>query len=340
MKTILFRKIFVLGYVMVLTVLLATAAVAKRPAPKADLALSMTRSPSSVQTGETVTHSISVSNLGPSVASRVKVIDTYESDPPGWAWGASATIDRGSCTVDSQITCTIESLGSGETIGMVVKISSQNAGTLINTASVSGDQIDPSASNNSASTSTEIYECSLSSQDRPGCPSVSMSDLTDPVNAGEIIVYDIQADSHYDYSDAYSSLVMNLPEGTELINARDPDGYLWGCSYSTYAGRVITCDYSRTRPNAKIALRVLKPGALTSTVYLYVGRSVASATAITQVGAARAPGADTPVPLNDVVGKWTHPIPNCISLGRCWPRLFEVVDFVLENTVRPLLPPN
>jgi uncharacterized repeat protein (TIGR01451 family) len=295
MKTRILRRASRLACVVIVVIVIAmsTAAMAKPPsASKADLAISMTDSPDPARTGSMVTFSILVSNAGPSQATRVQATDSY----PPEAAVMSVKSSRGSCDIDQQIVCSVGNLDSGETVEVVVELKSYTAGTLVNSAAVSGDQNDPARSNNSASTSTEIYDCS-------SCPTITISDTPDPAVAGEIIVYDIQGSAPYNSSAVLrgTQLVMRLPEGTEFLGATAFSCCAWIALSCTYADRTVSCG-GGTNPKATIAIRPLNAGQLTVEAGFFVkgfANPMASASAVTTVGPPRAPGTATPTSVRD-----------------------------------------
>lgn len=294
MKTRVMRKLLrSLSAVVVITVICAPTAIAK-PASKsaatakADVAISMADSPDPADIWETVTYAIQVSNGGPSTGKGISVKDVY----PAAAEVVSASSSRGSCSIAAEVTCSVGTIASGETVRIVVQIRTGTPGTLLNQVSVRGTQEDPDPSNNSASTSTEI-QCLR-------CPTVKISDTPDPAKAGEVVMYSIEGDFRGQTGSALergSRVIMRLPDSTEYLASAIQ--FVGGsCSYSD---RTVTCDGS-TRPNVNIAVRVLQAGALTATVDMFIRGNAepnASATTITSVGPARAPMADRPVQIFD-----------------------------------------
>ncbi len=249
---------------------------------KADLTISMTDSPDPARTGSTVTYSITVTNLGPSEATSVRLVDSY----PAGAGVVSATTDRGSCEIAAQVTCILGTIASGQTVGALIELYPGNTGTMTNTAEVLGAQSDPARSNNSVSVTTEVYECGW------WCPKVTMTDTPDPATAGEAIVYIIEGEARGPSAIHNGTrLTMTLPDGTEFLGAPE----------CTYKDRTVSCN-TGTKPSAKIAIRPLVPGQVTATVNLFIrGHSSpgATATTVTTVGPPRAPNSNTPAPLFD-----------------------------------------
>jgi len=120
--------------------------------PSADLSISKTRTPPTVLPGGNVTYSIFVTNNGPSVATNVVVTDTLPSGvtpaglPPG-------------CSGATTITCNRGSINSGITDSFVIVVTvdaGTSPGTLVNTATVGGNEFDPNTGNNTATASVDV----------------------------------------------------------------------------------------------------------------------------------------------------------------------------------------
>ena len=276
---------------LLMIVMSMSLALAKPPASKADLAVSVSDSPDPARTGSTVTYSILVSNAGPSQVTGVKMIDSY----PAESAVVSANTNRGSCDIGEKITCALGNLPSGETVEVIVELRSYTPGSLVNSVAVSGEQNDPARSNNSASTTTEIYDCSL-------CPTITITDTPDPAVAGEAITYNIKGVA-WGGSAAQrgTQIVMRLPEGTDFLGAHGFSCCTHVAFTCSYADRTVTCG-GGTRPEANIAIRPLESGKLTVEASLFIKGNwspSASESAVTYVGPPRAPAASTPAPIWD-----------------------------------------
>lgn len=116
---------------------------------QADLALVMTQSTASPQTGGDITYSISVTNNGPSPASGVVLTDTL---PPGAVFVSASDGCNQSGAV---VTCALGTLASGATTTVQIVVYSLSTGDLTNSVSVTSPTSDPASSNNGA-TSTVI----------------------------------------------------------------------------------------------------------------------------------------------------------------------------------------
>jgi uncharacterized repeat protein (TIGR01451 family) len=129
---------------------------------KADLRLTKTGSPAAVIAGENITHTIVVSNLGPSMATGVVVKDNL----PAELTMISATPSVGQCIPGTPgnpalpLTCSLGNIisGGGATITVVSKVKTNTPSdtVLSNGAVVSGTSADPDNGNNSQTAITPV----------------------------------------------------------------------------------------------------------------------------------------------------------------------------------------
>jgi uncharacterized repeat protein (TIGR01451 family) len=119
--------------------------------------LSVTKSASTPMLGssEQVLYTLVVENHGPSDASGVTVADT----PPAGLVAQSANPAQGACAiVGGRVSCALGALAAGGSTQVLVtaQTAAGAAGTLSNTATVSGDQNDPDPSDNTATATVTI----------------------------------------------------------------------------------------------------------------------------------------------------------------------------------------
>jgi uncharacterized repeat protein (TIGR01451 family) len=123
---------------------------------RADLRLTKSVSAASASVGGTLSYTLTATNLGPSNTSGVVVSDPL---PAGFTL-STASSTAGLCTAAGQLlTCTLGSMvdGATETITVTGTVAPSAAGTtLVNAASIDGDDPDPSAPNDTAQASTTI----------------------------------------------------------------------------------------------------------------------------------------------------------------------------------------
>jgi uncharacterized repeat protein (TIGR01451 family) len=114
--------------------------------PSADLAISKSGSPDPVTVGNPLTYTITVTNNGPSTATGVTTSDTL---PVGLTL-VSATASQGSCSGTATIICNLGVLSKGASATITIVVTPTQAGGISNTASVTANEADPNANNNSA----------------------------------------------------------------------------------------------------------------------------------------------------------------------------------------------
>jgi trimeric autotransporter adhesin len=117
----------------------------------ADLAITM-NAPANAQVGANLTYTLTVTNNGPDAATGIVVSDTL----PAGLTADLATDFSSSCTGTDILACTIGNLGVGQTATVVINVVPTATGTLQNTATVSGNQVDPNSANNMTTGSTTV----------------------------------------------------------------------------------------------------------------------------------------------------------------------------------------
>ena len=111
----------------------------------ADLRLQKTVPRGVVFAGQRVTYTIDVTNSGPNIARRVRIVDVV--DPQLEVLSASST--RGRCTTSGQrVSCSIAELPPGATTRVVLAVRPRSAGTVANVAVVTHSRRDPTPRNN------------------------------------------------------------------------------------------------------------------------------------------------------------------------------------------------
>lgn len=122
----------------------------------ADLEVTVADAPDPVASGHFLTYLIAVTNHGGSGATGVTLLDVID-DAKLW----SVTASQGSCTQDPRlgtVECALGSLSDDEvaTVEIVVRAVRPKTSPIVNTATVSGNEPDPVASNNSDMETTTI----------------------------------------------------------------------------------------------------------------------------------------------------------------------------------------
>lgn len=127
-----------------------------------DLSITKTDSADPARAGRNLTYTLSVTNNGPTAATGVTVTDNL----PSGLSARSASASQGSCSGTTTVTCAIGNLAVGASATVTIVVRPSAAGTITNTASVSGDQPDPNSANNSASQSTVVTAAAAAQVDR------------------------------------------------------------------------------------------------------------------------------------------------------------------------------
>jgi uncharacterized repeat protein (TIGR01451 family) len=120
---------------------------------KADLALALAGSPSSVTKGSQVTYTATVTNNGPDTATHV----TLRNWLPGKASLASSTPSQGSCAGSKPfVLCSLGTLTSGGSATVTIVVTTNKAGLMVDHSRVRADQRDQHPRNNAKSVKTQV----------------------------------------------------------------------------------------------------------------------------------------------------------------------------------------
>lgn len=196
-----------------------------------DLAVTKVDQEDPVTAGTNVVYTVTVANNGPSDATGVRLEDNL----PNETEFASATPAQGSCDgiqVPGTVSCNLGDIASGSTVDVevvaLVLADTENESTITNTASVTGNQEDPSERDNNIEEDTDI----VTSADI----AVTKVDDPDPVTAGNNLTYTIAVVNNGP-SDARSVVMTDpLPNEVDFVNAVPSQG---NCSES---GGTVSCE--------------------------------------------------------------------------------------------------
>jgi uncharacterized repeat protein (TIGR01451 family) len=115
------------------------------PAPEADLEIDKSVDPNVIAPGDTVTYTLTVTNLGPDDAQGVVVTDELPDE-------LTVTGIPDECELDgTTLTCDIGDLAAGDTVSLEVEGTIDDPGVFQNVASVDADTPDPNPDNNDSS---------------------------------------------------------------------------------------------------------------------------------------------------------------------------------------------
>jgi len=161
--------------------------------------------------GENISYTISILNSGPTLAQNVKVTDLLTSS----LTFVSANPTTGTWSTPYWTVGTLEN-GASATLNIVAKVASSATGMVLNTATVSSTTYDPVSLNNTSIKSVQVKSKSDLS--------LSMSELPDPVFAGDSITYMLTV-SNSGPSGAPNVVVQDiLPEGLTIRSVKPTKG--------------------------------------------------------------------------------------------------------------------
>jgi uncharacterized repeat protein (TIGR01451 family) len=124
-------------------------------AASSDLKITKTAAPTPIVSGNSLTYTLWVTNMGPATSTNVTVTDVL---PPGLTL-TSATPSQGDCSGAPTVTCNLGTLGVNASSSILISVnvnSTSTTGTITNTASVTGSESDPITANNSATATTTV----------------------------------------------------------------------------------------------------------------------------------------------------------------------------------------
>jgi len=184
--------------------------------PTADLAIFKTDSSDPVLAGSVLTYTVLVLNNGPSDALDVVVADTL---PAGVAF-----VSTNGCAEDPSgiPTCTLGTITATEfaVFEVVVTVDDTTSGIITNTAVVTSTTYDPDLDNNQTAISTTVQPVADLS--------ISKIESTDPVVAGDTLVYTVTVSNDGPSSALNVVVTDTLPAEVTLISttgcAEDPSG--------------------------------------------------------------------------------------------------------------------
>lgn len=218
--------------------------------PKADLQIVKTASTGSVMAGGQVMYTLVVNNDGPSNATGATVSDTL---PTGMSV-VSAAPTQGLCTTGLGITCHLGTIAAGGSAQVLVtaNVAATAAGSMVNSATVVGQQPDPDPGNNSSSATVTVV-----AQPAPGAAGsqpVSDIQVAKTVNRrtaypGQVLTYTVSVTNHG--PDVASNV--NVTDASSLslkvLSAKPSQG-------SCHSGRPTTCSLGTLANGAHATIKV------------------------------------------------------------------------------------
>lgn len=137
--------------------------------PTADVSVSGSASPATIQPNGSTTYTFTVANAGPSTATTV----AFSATLPTNAQVTSASASTGSCTITTNVSCALADMPQGTSAIVTISANATAIGALSTTATVSAAQSDSNTANNSATVAAAVGEADLSLSASPGATSPS-----------------------------------------------------------------------------------------------------------------------------------------------------------------------
>jgi uncharacterized repeat protein (TIGR01451 family) len=211
----------------------------------ADLSITKTDNPPSVDAGTVLTYTINVANAGPSTAVNVVVSDILPVQTEFVSY--TVTVGSGSCVAgvagDSSrpTQCGLGDIVSGgaATIVVVVNVLPDAKGLIHNDVSISSDTFDDDNSDNQVTEDTTVLvntELVLTKTDSP-----------DPVAAGAELKYVLSLTNNGPSTATDVILVDSLPAETSLVNIKVLGG-VGDCLLSQSSPDIVTCTLNDMNP--------------------------------------------------------------------------------------------
>ena len=173
----------------------------------ADLAVTKSDSPDPVLAGDDLKYTMTVANSGPSTSTGVLLTDIL---PVGVTF-VSSTPGPPTCAASSgTVTCNLGALAmnASTTVTIQVAVNGSTTGTITNTVSVAGNEVDPDTSNNTTTASTLV---------NPSADlSVAKGDSPDPVLASADLTYTLMVTNNGPGTSTNVTLTDTLPAGTSF----------------------------------------------------------------------------------------------------------------------------
>jgi len=210
--------------------------------PQIDLAIDKSATPEAVVAGQQLTYTLVVTNLGPSNATGVTVEDTL---PAGVSF-VSATPSQGTVTESAGVlTAAVGNLavGAQATITVLVDVSASTRDTLLNSATVSGNETETDETNNTDRVSTQVSTLIDLALDKAASP--------DPVTPGQQLTYTLTV-TNSGPSDATGVQVEDtLPSGVTFVSATSSQGTVSG------SGSDVTADLGDLADGGQATITIL-----------------------------------------------------------------------------------
>ena len=134
-----------------------------------DLSITKSGSPAEARVGDTVTYTLTATSSG-GLSTGVSIADTL---PTGMTF-LSASNSAGACEASGQtVSCPVGNLASGATATVTIQARADASGTMVNTATVGGGQVESDTANNTASATTTVAADAVAPEAPPTEPTAA-----------------------------------------------------------------------------------------------------------------------------------------------------------------------
>ena len=189
----------------------------------ADLSIAKTDDPDPVLVLDALTYTLTVTNNGPAVSTGVTTTDVL----PSSVVFVSVTSTAGACAESGGVvTCSLGGLAVGDAVTSTIVVIPTAAGTITNTASVSGNEPDPDSSNNSVTQTTFVSGADLA---------ITKTDDRDPVLVLDALTYTLTVTNNGPAVSTGVTTTDVLPSSVVFVSVTSTAG---ACAES---GGVVTC---------------------------------------------------------------------------------------------------
>jgi uncharacterized repeat protein (TIGR01451 family) len=214
-----------------------------------DVDVSVTKTgPTTVNVGDNISYTLTVSNAGPDVATNVNLNDTlppnttFVSLTPNNAAAAAASCSTPPDGGTGTVTCTFDSLASGASANFTLVVRAGNTTSVTNTATVTTDSFDRDQSNNSASAVT-----SITPKADVGIAKAGPAAAT----PGADVTYTLTATNNGPSAAASVSITDTVVAPLTFVSLTQTTGPTFGCSTPAAGGTgTITCSIATLAPGA------------------------------------------------------------------------------------------
>lgn len=190
--------------------------------PASDLGVVVYTGSASASQGVPLTYTIEVSNVGALAATNVQLSDAV----PAGASFVSVISSQGSCSGAATVVCSLGNLASGAKATIQLTVVPTVAGALINSASVTGNEIESNTPNNSGSAGVYVYAPSADL-------GITMGATPNPVKRGASLSYSINIKNSGPASASGVVVTDTLPAGMSLVSVSGSQGSCSGTATVT-----------------------------------------------------------------------------------------------------------